>query len=60
LPEQTLMVGDYLYDVQAAANAGVDSVLLWRKAVLPAFASQATYVVKSLREVLKIATRPRK
>ncbi len=57
LPEQTLMVGDYLYDVQAAANAGVDSVLLWRKAVLPAFAAQATYVVKSLREVLKIATR---
>jgi phosphoglycolate phosphatase-like HAD superfamily hydrolase len=59
LPEQTLMVGDYLYDVQAAANAGVDSVLLWRKAVLPPFAAQATYVVRSLRQVLKIATGPR-
>jgi HAD superfamily hydrolase (TIGR01549 family) len=60
LPEQTLMVGDYLYDVQAAANAGVDSVLLCRKTVLPAFAAQATYVVRSLREVLKIATRHRR
>jgi phosphoglycolate phosphatase-like HAD superfamily hydrolase len=53
--EQTLMVGDYLYDVQAAANAGVDSVLLCEKAVLPAFAAQATYVVRCLQEVLEIA-----
>jgi phosphoglycolate phosphatase-like HAD superfamily hydrolase len=56
LAEQTLMVGDYLYDVQAAANAGVDSVLLCQKAVPPAFAAQATYVVRTLREVLEIAT----
>ena len=54
LPEQTLMVGDYLYDVQAANNAGVDSVLLCQKAVLPAFAAQATYVVRSLPEVQEI------
>jgi HAD superfamily hydrolase (TIGR01549 family) len=57
LPEQTLMVGDYLYDVQAAANAGVDSALLCVKAELPEFAAKATYVVRSLREVLVIATR---
>jgi phosphoglycolate phosphatase-like HAD superfamily hydrolase len=49
------MVGDYLYDVQAAANAGVDSVLLCQRTALPAFASQATYVVRTLREVLDIA-----
>lgn len=58
LPEQTLMVGDYLYDVQAAANAGVDSALLWMKpGALPEFAAQATYVVRSLREAFEIATR---
>jgi phosphoglycolate phosphatase-like HAD superfamily hydrolase len=54
LAEQTLMVGDYLYDIQAAANAGVDSVLLCQRAVMPAFAAQATYVARTLREVLEI------
>jgi phosphoglycolate phosphatase-like HAD superfamily hydrolase len=53
-PEQTLMVGDYLYDVQAAGNAGVDSVLLHDKPVLPPFAAQATYLARSLHEVLEI------
>ena len=58
LPEQTLMVGDYLYDVQAAANAGTDSALVCHKpGPVPEFAAQATYVVRSLREVLAIATR---
>jgi HAD superfamily hydrolase (TIGR01549 family) len=57
LPEQTLMVGDYLYDMQAAANAGTDSALLFVKAgPLPPFAGMATYVVRSLGEILAIAT----
>jgi phosphoglycolate phosphatase-like HAD superfamily hydrolase len=55
LVEQTLMVGDYLYDVQTAANAGVASALLCAKPELPAFAEQATYVVRHLREVVDIA-----
>jgi HAD superfamily hydrolase (TIGR01549 family) len=55
LGEQTLMVGDYLYDVQTAANAGVASALLCARAELPAFAGQATYVVRHLSEVVEIA-----
>ena len=53
LPEQTLMVGDYLYDVQAARNAGADSALLHMdEGPWPEFAGQATYKVRHLREVL--------
>jgi HAD superfamily hydrolase (TIGR01549 family) len=55
LGEQTLMVGDYLYDLQTAANAGVASALLCARPELPAFAGQATYVVRHLREVVEIA-----
>jgi HAD superfamily hydrolase (TIGR01549 family) len=55
LGEQTLMVGDYLYDLQTAANAGVASALLCARPEVPAFAGQATYVVRHLREVVEIA-----
>jgi len=59
LPEQTLMVGDYLYDLQAAANARVDSALLAaRPGPLPEFASMATYILRSLRDVLTITQPP--
>lgn len=52
LPEQTLMVGDYLYDLQAAKNARTDSALVFLKAgALPPFAAMATYVVRSLAEL---------
>ncbi|HVT81252.1 MAG TPA: HAD-IA family hydrolase [Phycisphaerae bacterium] len=52
LPEQTLMVGDYLYDVQAAANAGVHSALVCLKpGELPAFAVLATHVVRKLADL---------
>ena len=54
LPEQTLMVGDYLYDVQAARNAGVDGALLCKPGPLPEFAGLATYVIRQLREVLAL------
>jgi HAD superfamily hydrolase (TIGR01549 family) len=57
LPEQTLMVGDYLYDLQAARNAGVDSALVCHKpGPLPEFATMATYVVRSLPELVALAT----
>jgi HAD superfamily hydrolase (TIGR01509 family) len=53
-PRQTLMVGDYLYDLQAANAAAVDSVLLCVRndGQYPDFASQATYRVHALREIL--------
>jgi len=59
LPEQTLMVGDYLYDLQAAANARVDSALLVaRPGPLPDFAPMATYILHSLRDLLTITLPP--
>jgi HAD superfamily hydrolase (TIGR01549 family) len=54
-PTQTLMVGDYLYDLQAAANAGVASALLCLRQHRPAFADQATWCIDSLMEVLSLA-----
>jgi HAD superfamily hydrolase (TIGR01549 family) len=56
LPEQTLMVGDYLYDLQAAKNAGVDAALVCLKpGPLPEFASMAKYVVRSLKDLVGLA-----
>jgi HAD superfamily hydrolase (TIGR01549 family) len=61
LPEQTLMVGDYLYDVQAARNAGVDCALVCLKpGDLPPFAAMATHVVRSLAELPEIVFAGRK
>ena len=48
------MVGDYLYDVQAARNAGTDSALLCKAGPLPEFAGMAMYRVRHLREVLEL------
>jgi phosphoglycolate phosphatase-like HAD superfamily hydrolase len=53
-PRQTLVVGDYLYDLQAAAAAGADSALLCVKDELPPFADQATYRIRRLVELLPI------
>lgn len=55
LPRQTLMVGDYLYDLQAAAGAGVASALLCANGRRPDFADQATWCITELREVLGLA-----
>ncbi len=57
LPEQTLMVGDYLYDMQAAQNAGAAGVLLWSgegPEARPAYAAMARYVIGRLMDVLAI------
>jgi phosphoglycolate phosphatase-like HAD superfamily hydrolase len=53
-PRQTLVVGDYLYDLQAAAAAGADSALLCVKDELPPFANQATYRIRRLADLLPI------
>ncbi len=52
LPTQTLMVGDYLYDVEAAVAAGTHSALLWSREPVPAFAALATYRIGRLAQVL--------
>ena len=54
LPRQTLMVGDYLYDLQAAASAGVESVLLCMGGRRPEFAGQATWCIESLLDLLPL------
>jgi HAD superfamily hydrolase (TIGR01509 family) len=53
---QTLMVGDYLYDLQAAEAAGVDGALLLVRdgGKAPGYASMARYCVRSLRDVVGI------
>jgi HAD superfamily hydrolase (TIGR01509 family) len=63
-PSQTLMVGDYLYDLQAAAAAAVDSALLFTEGgrgareagpgQWPPFAAMATYRIRTLSELLPI------
>jgi len=57
LVEQTLMVGDYLYDLQAAHAAGTDSALLWMKPEAPPdFAAMATYTLSGLQDVLALVS----
>ena len=53
-PLHTLMVGDYLYDVEAARNAGTDMALVCVKPELPAFSHLATYRIRRLGELLAI------
>ncbi len=53
--EETLMVGDYVYDLQAAEAAGVDSALLLNgKREVPGFAPMATYRISGLLELMGI------
>jgi HAD superfamily hydrolase (TIGR01549 family) len=55
LPEQTLMVGDYLYDMQTAQAAGADAVLLWNgEGERPPYAAMATHVIAKLMDLLPI------
>jgi HAD superfamily hydrolase (TIGR01549 family) len=53
-PRQTLMVGDYLYDLQAAQAAGTDSALIRVEGDRPEFATMATYCIRELREILTL------
>lgn len=63
LPEQTLMVGDYLYDMQVAQAAGTDAALLWNgdgREERPAYAATATHVIGKLMDLLGIVDHGRK
>ncbi|MCG3178363.1 MAG: Phosphoglycolate phosphatase [Phycisphaerae bacterium] len=59
-PAATLVVGDYLYDIQSGRQAGCPTCLLVH-GPRPAWADQADMVIKSLAQLLpriELATRP--
>ncbi|HVX86137.1 MAG TPA: HAD family hydrolase [Phycisphaerae bacterium] len=55
-PRETLMVGDYVYDLQAAQAAGVDAALVLTRdgGRVPEYARMATVCVRDLRELLGV------
>lgn len=53
-PSETLLVGDYLYDVLCARAAGAISVLLANHPRAPEFVQHADFVIRNLREILQI------
>lgn len=53
-PAETVVVGDYLYDVLCARAAGAIPVLLANHPRAPEFAPHADFVIRNLREVLQI------
>jgi HAD superfamily hydrolase (TIGR01509 family) len=55
-PCESVVVGDYLYDVLAAKAAGAIAVLLKNHPQADEFAKHADYVVENLGEILTIVT----
>jgi HAD superfamily hydrolase (TIGR01509 family) len=53
-PAETLLVGDYLYDMLCARAAGAISVLMANHPGAGAFVEHADFVVKDLSEILRI------
>jgi HAD superfamily hydrolase (TIGR01549 family) len=53
-PKEALMVGDYLFDVQCAHQAGAIAVLLANHPQADEFAEQADYRIDRLDEILEI------
>ncbi len=53
-PDETLLVGDYLYDVLCARAAGAIPVLLANHPRAPEFVHHADFVIRNLHEVLQI------
>ena len=56
-PSEVLMVGDYLFDVQCAHQAGAIAVLLANHPQADVFAEQADYRIDRLDEILRIVRR---
>jgi HAD superfamily hydrolase (TIGR01509 family) len=56
-PEQTLVVGDYLFDLQSATAAGAIAVLMKNSEKSEQFAGFADYTVDSLTEIIDIMNR---
>ena len=55
-PQQTLVVGDYLFDLQSAKAAGAKAVLIKAGANAEKFGSFADYIIDSLTEIIDIIT----
>ncbi len=53
-PQRTLMVGDYLFDIQCAKQAGAIAVLLANHPRADEFAPLADYRIDRIDEILKI------
>ncbi|TGN20014.1 HAD family hydrolase [Leptospira idonii] len=52
-PKETLMIGDYIYDLDAGKSAGVETVYIDPTGNFP-FKEHATYSVKRLDEILSL------
>lgn len=53
-PQQTLMVGDYLYDLQCAKAAGAVAVLLANHERADEFAEHADFTIETIDQILQI------
>ena len=53
-PSQTLVVGDYLFDLLSAAAAGAIAVLIKTSPESDRFAEHADYTIESLTEIIEI------
>jgi HAD superfamily hydrolase (TIGR01549 family) len=53
-PNETLMVGDYLFDVQCANEAGAVSVLLANHEQADEFAAHADFAIDRIDEIIEI------
>jgi HAD superfamily hydrolase (TIGR01509 family) len=53
-PQQTLVVGDYLYDLLCAKAAGAISVLLVNSKSAPEFAGHADFTIETIDQILQI------
>ena len=55
VPQETLMVGDTMFDLECARNAGVKSVMVeWSVTMTSEEMAQADYVIKTAEELLDI------
>lgn len=53
-PEESLLVGDYLFDLLCATAAGAGAVLLKNHHKADKFAQHADFVIENITEILKI------
>ncbi len=56
LPEQTLMVGDYLHDMLCARSAGAVGVLLTSHEKNREFAEYASFTIENMSQIIQIMT----
>jgi hydrogenase expression/formation protein HypE len=53
-PHQVLVVGDYLFDIQAGRSAGARTALIIGENPPPDYATLADHVIRTLSELLPI------